>query len=250
MIPSMGWIRWTGKALELAGKIVQADSFEKWAEEKGQAIVEKVAVEKGRTIFHTANSRAKADIWGELADQFKSNEIFASGMKKAIGGYTERLSTFVGNHSRALPRHSASAHVWVVPLYVVNRNERQWWQGLDSSKELANLKGGPELRAYFFDEMTRQLGVAFSAAAKEAKPDKPIQLESSRWVIGFDPDYEWNDSKGHYYVFSYYSQTDSKAKGDPRRQAENQAAAELSGCKEWLFLLKDGQRRELSEHLP
>lgn len=244
----MGWIRWTGKALELAGKLAQSDSFDKWAEDQGKAIVEKFASEKGRSLFHNATSRAKTDLWKDLAEQFKSNAVFASTMQKSIAGYTERFSTLAATPGWPFP--DSALHMRVLPLVVVNRNERKFWQGLDGSEELANLKGGAALRAYFFDEMTEQLGDAFSAGAQQATPSKPIQLEHSRWIVGFDPDYEWNGSKGHYYVFSYFSQTAEDSKGAPRKEAEKKAAEELDNCRDWLFNLPPDKRKHLADSLP
>jgi hypothetical protein len=47
----MRWVKWTGKAVEFAGKLVQADSFEKWADSQLEAVLEKVALEEGIKAF-------------------------------------------------------------------------------------------------------------------------------------------------------------------------------------------------------
>ena len=39
----MSWITIAGKSLEFSGKIMQSASFERWAEIKGQEIIEKTA---------------------------------------------------------------------------------------------------------------------------------------------------------------------------------------------------------------
>jgi hypothetical protein len=246
----MGWIRWTGKALEAAGKLAQAESFEQWAQDKGKAIVEKVALQKTGSIFKSAESKAKADIWNDLAQQFKSNDMFASAMQDAITNYPARFSESVDTISSKLPRPSV-LHMLVVPPFVLREAEHRFWQEkFDNSQELANLKGGSDVRAYFFDEMVTQLETAFTAAAHKAKPTDPIQIPNRRWIIGFDRDYAWSDSNGHYYVFSYFDQTAAEAKGKPRKEAERIAAEELEKCKQWLFALSPEERRKLATNLP
>src|ERR1022692_1302225 len=241
----MGWIRWTGKVLEFSGKIVQASSFEEWAEKQGALLIENVALDSGIKLFKT--SRAKSAVWEELAGQFKRSETFLAAIKEGIAAYPGRINAVTSDRSGRLPREGSS-DVLVLPSVVVNAFELGFWRSFDSSEELATLKGGPSLREYFFQEMVRQLDSAFSAASERASPKDPIQA-GNRWVIGFDPQYAWGDASGHYYVYSSYPGTQGDASKDNRKRAREKADIQLETSKCWLGKLSKERRTELLEKL-
>ena len=80
----MGWIRWTGKTLEFAGKLVQAKSFEEWAEGQGKALVEKLGVEAGGVVlgFGTAK-KGRSIVWGELRNVAENSPSLAAAINMA-----------------------------------------------------------------------------------------------------------------------------------------------------------------------
>ena len=240
----MGWIRWTGKVLEFSGKLVQSSTFEDWAEKQGAALIEKVAIDSGLKLFKT--SRAKDAIWEELASQFKKSDTFLATVQGAVAGYPLRISAGIGGWSTRLPSETAS-NVVVVPRFLVDSWEVEFWRSFDSSQELATLKGGPALREYFFQEMVRQLAEAFSAAAAKASPKNPIQI-GDRWLVGFDPQYAWGNTEGHYYVYSSFSARAGASKDD-KKDARQRAERQMETCKRWLGSLSGEKRAELLKRL-
>jgi hypothetical protein len=166
---------------------------------------------------------------------------------QAIRDYPSRFASTVSKNSANLPRRGGS-DVRVVPRLTINKSEREFWQSFDKSQELANLKGGPELRAFFFDEMVRQLEQAFSAAAQKSSPTEPLQT-ADRWVIGFDPDYEWNGMPGHYYDFTFYSNTAATAEKKEKKAAKEKATQGLAETQDWLGKLSTSERQQLAAKL-
>jgi|GEM_PF-3093306 len=243
----MGWIKITGKVVEFTGKLVQAEGFEEWAIGKGKEVVEKVALESGGRFFKAR--RAKKSMWDDLTSKFNDNPMFAT----AIGGFVKNYYTRVYNVASEskelggeLPEKSS---ITVLPRCVLNAWERVCWEGeFDKSGELEKLKGGPLLRSFFFDEMVRQLDAAFSEAASESSPDEPLPV-GRYWIIGLNGDYQWLDSKGHYYVYTSWQIAHADDK-NTKKELKQQATMALELVEKWLFKLTVEERQALSQKLP
>ena len=110
---------------------------------------------------------------------------------------------------------------------------------------MANLKGGAELREYFFDELIRQLDEQFTEQGSKANPDKPIQI-GDKWIVGFDEHYVWMNIPGHYFVYSSYLQTRSSADGKAKKQGHRDAEIQLQECLKWLGELTAAEREALA----
>jgi len=240
----MGWIKWAGKALEFTGKIAQTDTFEEWLKGAGRGALERLAGEGDHKIFKEL--RAKRELWRDFSDRFETSKTFQVTLEAAVGNYPIRFAETVQNASD-LPRRPDGT-TQIVPRSVINKSEREFWQTLDTSQELANLKGGPELRAFFFDEMVRQLDQAFSTAAQRSSPNDPLQAKD-RWVVGFDPNYDWAGVPGHYYDFTYYSRTSSDASRADKKEAKKKATEDLAETQEWLGKLDSPERQNLAAKL-
>lgn len=243
----MGWIKITGKVIEFTGRLVQAEGFEEWAIGKGKEVVQKVGLESAGRFFKART--AKKSIWDDLASNFKDGSIFDTAIRGFVKDYYTRVYNLASKTKELGGELPAKSSITVLPRCVLNAWERVCWQGkFDNSAELAKLKGGPLLRSFFFDEMVRQLDAAFSQLASKSSPDEPLPV-GLYWIIGFDGDYQWLDSKGHYYVYTSW-QIAHAADKKTKRELEQEATTALELAKKWLFTLTVEERQALSQKLP
>lgn len=243
----MGWIKITGKVIEFTGKLVQAEGFEEWAVGKGKEVVEKVILQRSGWLFKA--SRAKKSIWDDLTGKFRNGSTFDAAVRDFVKSYYTRVYNLASKPSKLGGELPAKSSITVLPRSVLNAWERFCWQNqFEKSAELANLKGGRLLRSFFFDEMVRQLDAAFSEAASKSSPDEPLPV-GVYWVIGFDGEYQWLDSKGHYYVFTSWQIAHADDK-KTKKELKQEAATALELVKKWLFTLTVEERQALSQKLP
>ena len=244
----MGWIRWTGKTLEFAGKLAQSDSFERWADSQGEKILSDLALKSGGYVFGLGKAqKAKSLVWRELASIAESSPELNAAIQEFVASYPELLSLLASNYSN-LPH--INVDLCVVPRFLVNRNALiKVKQRLDESKELANLKGGASLREYFFEELVEQLDAVLTNEAAKASPGKPLEIDDD-WVVGFNPRYEWKGQAGHYFIYSNYLRTAKAAKKEYRKDGKKESAELLTKCLSWLGTLSQKDREMWESKLP
>lgn len=244
----MGWIRWTGKTLEFVGKLAQAKSFEEWAGKQGERIVTDIGLKTGGYVLGLGKeSRAKSIIWEDLETLATTSKTLKTAIEDFVQHYPGVLSNLASKTSK-LPTQSYSSNLRVVPRFVVTPHAlAEIKTRLDNSQELAKLKGGPSLREYFFKELIEQLESTYSKAAMEVTPQKPLQLDD-KWIVGFDPQYQWAGHPGHYYVYSSYTYTRKDAK--EKKKGKEEAEQEFVKCQKWLGELSLEERQQLEANLP
>jgi len=244
----MGWIRWTGKTLEFVGKLAQAESFEHWAESQGEKVISDLALKSGGIVFGLGKEKkAKGILWTDLQTIAEKSPSLNAAIQEFVNYYPKILSAIASNYT-SLPH--LSTYLVVVPRYLVNRDAlAEVKKRLDGSKELADLKGGPSFRQYFFEELIRQLDDAFSTQALKATPDKPFEIDD-KWVVQFDEHYDWANQAGHYLVYSSYNYTKPSADNKTRKAGRKEAAELLAKIQPWLGTLTPEERKKLTAKLP
>jgi hypothetical protein len=242
------WARWTGKGMEFSGKLPRPEAFDQWAAGAGEPIVADLASTLSPIGLTSKESRAKDKIWDSLADLTKTSESLKTAVASFVAAYPTRFAAFVDNHWFKWPT-AGTGSLRVIPAAAVNRNEgRTWHHRFDDALELQNVLGGDALRAYFFEEMAWQLGDTLAAAAppapeKDKAVDKPVQV-GEKWLIGFDPQYEWKSQPGHYYIYLAEG-THPDAKRGASKEAKRTAAAALIESKDWLGRLTAEERSSI-----
>jgi hypothetical protein len=241
----MGWIRWTGKALELSGKLIQTKSFEEWADDQGRSILEKVSVQEGGYIFGLfKKQRARRAIWTDLEQTIESKVL-----KVSIQNTISKFPSLLSKVSEKCPRYNKD-NLYLVPRFLLNDCALLMLNhDLGQSEELRKLKGEDALRQFFFGELVQQLDDEFSAAASKAYPKRPINIPYG-WVVGFEQAYEWVESResGHYYVYrSYFYAKKGEAIGSEKTKS---AGDELAKCEDWLGRISASDRAKLVADLP
>jgi hypothetical protein len=244
----MGWIRWTGKTLEFVGKLAQTDSFEHWAESKGEQIITNIGLKTGGYLFSIGkNQKAKNLVWNELQILAKSSPELGAAINAFVAHYPNLLDT-LASHWDKLPH--TDSDLSVIPRFLLNRDALiEVTKKLGNSQELASLKGGASLREYFFQELVHQLDMSYSEAASKASPERPLEL-NDRWIVGFNPNYQWKQEAGHYFVYSSYSRTSKNAINSSKKEGRQKARELLTKCLTWLGQLSLQQRKELEQKLP
>ena len=228
--------------------LAQAESFEKWAESQGEKIVNDLALKTGGYVFGLGRvQKAKGIIWSDLESIAIASPELNAAIQKFVIFYPEVLDQLAANFS-SLPHQNSD--LLVVPRLLVNRNAlMELKKRLDNSKELADLKGGPAFREYFFEELVNQLDESFTGQAAKASPDKPLQV-ANKWIVGFNPNYKWRGVAGHYFVYSSYSRTSGSASSGQKKEGKRQSADLLGKCLSWLGELSEEQSEEWEAHLP
>jgi hypothetical protein len=248
LLGNTNWAKWSGKGMEFSGKLSRPGTFDEWTEGVGQPVVAEVEVTVSVLGLSSKENRAKDKIWDSLADLMKTSESLKTAVENFVAGYPTRFAAFVDNHWFKWPNPGQGA-LRVVPVAPVNRNEaRKWSERFDGALELQGVLGGAALRAFFFDEMALQLGDAIADAApevpgKDRPVDKPLPL-GEKWLIGFDPQYEWKGQPGHYYVYLGEG-THPDAKRGAVKEAKSAAAVALVECKDWLGRLSGDERASI-----
>jgi hypothetical protein len=245
----MGWIRWTGKTLEFVGKLAQADSFERWAESQGEKIISDLALKSGGIVFGLGKeSKAKGILWSDLETIAEKSPSLNAAIQDVVGQYPSILSTLRSNYS-LLPHESV--YLIVVPRHLVNRLAlADVTKNLDGSQELAQLKGGPVFRQYFLEELVNQIDHVFTHQAGKTSPDKPLEIGDDDWLVGFDENYQWEGTAGHYFVYSSYSHTRQSADKKAKKEGRMEAGELLEKCQVWLGKLSPAERQKLESKFP
>jgi len=244
----MGWIKWTGKTLEFVGKLAQMESFERWAESQGEKIVTDVGLKTGGYVFGLGkDQKAKGIIWSELASLAKTSPELKAAIEDFVIHYPDVLGNVASKYSQ-LP--DINVDLCVVPRYLVNRDALvEVKKRLDKSDELAKLKGGASLREYFFQELVSQLDETYSEEARKASADRPLEL-NDKWIVGFNPSYQWRGGAGHYFVYSSYLRTGKNAKKEYKKEGKKEAGEMLTKCLKWLGELSASERDQLEAKFP
>jgi hypothetical protein len=239
----MGWIRWTGKTLEFVGKLAQADSFERWAESQGEKVISDLALKSGGILFGLGKeSKAKGILWSDLETIAEKSPSLNAAIQDVVVQYPNILSALRSNYS-TLPHESV--YLTVVPRLLVNRRGlAAVTKNLDGSQELAQLKGGPLLRQYFFEELVNQIDQTFTRQAEKTSAEKPLEIGDD-WLVGFDEHYEWKGEPGHYFVYSSISHSRKSADGKAKKEGRKEAAELLAKCQIWLGKLSADERQKL-----
>jgi hypothetical protein len=246
----MGWIKWTGKALEFTGKLAQMDSFEKWAESQGAEIIKAVGNEAGGYLFGVGKGKkARNFVWNELASLAQNSPELSAAINDFVSYYPQILGK-LASQSTKLPHDPTDWDLYVVPRFLVNRDALvEVRKRLEKSEELAKLKGGPIFREYFYEELVGQLDAAYTKEAEEASPDRPLEFDS-RWIVSFSGNYEWQGGPGHYYVYSSSLRTAKDAKKEMKKEGKREAAERLTKCQKWLGTLSANDRQQLEAKFP
>jgi hypothetical protein len=241
----MGWIKWMGKTLEFVGKLAQADSFERWEESQGEKIVTEIGLSSGARFFK--DRKAKGIIWNELESLAKSSPELKAAVEDFVTHYPDMLDNLASKYTQ-LPHKDLD--LCVVPRFLVNRDAMiEVRKRLGKSEQLANLKGGASFREYFFGELVEQLDEAYTKQAGKAAPDRPLDL-GDKWVVGFNPRYEWKGGAVHYFVYSSYLRSAKDAKKEYKKQGKKEAAETLTACLKWLGELSSNERQQLEAKFP
>ncbi len=231
--------------MEFAGKLSCPATFDDWAGTVGHGVVAEVASTLSALGLSSRENRAKDKIWDSLVELFKTSQSLKTAVANFVAGYPTRFAAFIEDHWFKWP-NPGKGSLRVVPVASVNRHESgKWAAQFDGALELQGVVGGAALRAYFFDEMARQLGSAMAEVAPEAPEkdngvDKPVPV-GEKWLVGFDPTYAWKEQPGHYYVYLAEG-THPAAKRKASNEAKSSAAAALVECKDWLGRLTSDER--------
>ena len=234
--------------MAFAGKLSRPATFEDWADAIGRGVVTEAATSLSTLGLSSRENRAKDKIWDSLADLFKTSQSLTTAVENFVAGYPTRFGSFVEEHWFKWP-NPGKGSLRVVPVASVDRHEaRKWTERFDGALELQGVVGGAAFRAYFFDEMARQLGNALAEVAPETPEkdkgvDKPLPV-GEKWLIGFDPQYTWKEQPGHYYLFLAEG-THPDAKRSAVKEAKRSAAEALVECKDWLGRLTSDERSNL-----
>ena len=80
---SMGVIKWTGKAFNLAGKILTAEGVEQWLENEGKKLLEERVSDISKKWFF-GKSRAKKIIKNEALEVTNSSQAFKASLNQVL----------------------------------------------------------------------------------------------------------------------------------------------------------------------
>lgn len=194
----MGWIKLTGKTLELTGQLVQTASFEDWAVGKGEDIVKQIGMQTGGFILGFGRTtRAKNAIWSDLAKQFAEHEALKVALQNSISDFPSVLGV-LSDQRAALP-HRADDDVFALPIFTVRHCANLMLQRqLGQSEQLMQLKGGKVFVQWFLEELADQVDTEFSAVAEKSTPTDPYHL-NRKTIIGLDHHHDWGkEERGHY----------------------------------------------------
>lgn len=194
----MGLIKVVGKTLEYTGKLTQAEGFEEWAMGAGKGAIESLASKYGFKILGKMRA-AKKEIFKELQLAGKSSTLTAS-ITKVTNRYVEWMEDLSNNYSPLTEGHFPNQITALPCFYLDDAALVAVRTYLSNSAELARLKGGIELREYFFEELVKELRLNVPPINPSVK--KPIKVSDTIDLIGIDLEYPWRDGKvtGHYYL--------------------------------------------------
>jgi hypothetical protein len=211
----MGWIRVVGKSLEFTGKIVASASFEDWALAKGEQVVNEFAQKKTIAFFGKRNA-AKKELWKNLVDVSQKPALFT-----VINDLAKKYQTMILVVADAVEdnKYVANGVTYAIPTTAINSLYRAVVEGtLSKSDEFQELKGGPELRSFFYDEFVAQLDSAFQLLRPSTS--EPLKLSDEWYVVGSNADYDWrypNESwKGYLFLHGYTQYSTDLSKDETR----------------------------------
>jgi hypothetical protein len=247
--PRMGWIKWTGIALEFTGKLAQSASFDDWLVDQGKEIVEKIATEEGGYLGGLgAKTKAGKLVWSDLKTIATQSQEASSLIREFCAQYMGVFSDIVRGGWSELPH--VDTYLCVVPRYLFRaRGLVKARKEMGSSAELANLKGGPALRDYFLQELVAQLDSTFWEVSDSASPNKPMSFDGG-WVVGIAKNYQWGKEMGHYYVYHDYFHTADDADKKKKKEGRKESAEKLEQTRVWLGKLSERERVDLTSKLP
>ncbi len=194
----MGWIKVAGKTLEYAGQLAQSNGFEEWAESQATGLIEKLAKEKGFSLFGKERA-VKKDLLRELRDAGDS-ELLAA----AINEEARQFRACPGGIAQAIESNEyiADGHTYVIPKFLVSKLSRNAAeQALGQSAQLKQFRYG-ELREYFFSQLIDDLHTSFESFKFD--PKKPVATGDEGWlIVGQNTEFRWDDQEpsGFFCVF-------------------------------------------------
>jgi hypothetical protein len=198
----MGWIRVVGKSLEFTGKIVASASFEDWALAKGEQVVNEFAQKKTIALFGKRKA-AKKELWKNLVDVSQKPALFT-----VINNLAKNYQTMIVVVADAIEdnKYVANGLTYAIPTTAINSLYRAVVEGtLSKSDEFQELKGGPELRSFFYDEFVAQIDSAFQLLRPSTS--EPLRLSGEWYAVGSNADYDWRYPgeawKGYLFLHGY-----------------------------------------------
>lgn len=228
-----------GKTLEYVGKLAQAEGFEEWAKTQGEALIERIAREKGFGLFGKKGA-VKRELWKEL-QLVAASDALRHAIDAEAKDYPRFLAR-IADKAEGLPKSEGYRPVIAVPRITLNEIALHIvTDHLQNSDELNRLKGGDILKRYFFNQLIRELDKALIGVP--LSPKNPFPSEGNWLIVGVDRNFHWlsRDWSGHYYLYEF---SVSYEKSD-RREVEE----ELRTLAVLLGRMSMGEKEELLQNI-
>jgi hypothetical protein len=204
---NVGLIRWSGKVLEISGKIMQADGVDAWIESQGKALFEQWVTKRGIKYFSTY--RGKKQVVEALRQPLRSR-AFSESIDKTFGEYlidaekvceaVEKAGSFGG-----------FGFTFIVPSFLFQDHPFRRLEARIKNWDEFNRLYAAEVQDLFFDEWRR--AAVQQIRDERPAPDKPFSLGNDRFIVSVDDEAFWSDrlSRGSYYIYESPNSKMSKA---------------------------------------
>jgi hypothetical protein len=211
----MAPIKVNDRIFELAGEIVEQQGFDEWLLKDGKALLEKTTAEKGFSLLGKEYA-AKKDLLAELRQTDLSKTLRAS-LQNEVRDYSN-LPGRIAASTPGLPLSGNTGHpVVAVPRFRVNKLALDSLHAhFDQSDEFAHLRD-ESMRGYYLYQLVAHLDAALGKI--KASPASPFPSHEKWLIVGFDPDYRWDQNleTGHYLVYESF---DGKVPREDRKVVE------------------------------
>jgi hypothetical protein len=198
----MSALRWTGKGLQLLGRILAAEEFEKWVTAEGEKVITAM-IEKETLKQFGGRARAKRQLWKD-AETALNSETFRSALKAEI----EVLPSTLAGLARSLKKDGPKS-LWLSPksfsLYdeLVIAVPRTLVRHIYSSGLIEALKDSAELSRFmgfptiYLQERAYESEDSFFALVEKERG----YVCGNGVILGVDRNFSWRlgGMRGHYY---------------------------------------------------
>jgi hypothetical protein len=213
----MSVAKWTGKGLQLLGRILAAEEFERWLQSEGERYLTE-ALKNTSVNWLFGEARARSKLFGDVSESLNSDTF-----RPALQERLEKLPSIVADFGEDIKLKSyrlnlpvestGSGWITVVPRLIVQRRYVSYLiKELGESAELARLQGFPSL---YLRAKANDSEDAFFTAIKHNKKTPP---PAGGLITGVDDNFDWHLGEviGHYYYASttFFSSKEARKKLD------------------------------------
>ncbi len=197
----MGVIRWTGKRLQLTGRILTAGDVEAWIAKEGERPLE-ATMKKLTLRWFRGRKRAERMLFRELSRVINASKPFRLALENSLTKLPEIIEDFASwihsNGPRELGDDRLFRWLAVVPRALVQNEYRlQVLSDLGDSVELARFTGLADL---FLQTRARESEEEFFKTVRKVG----FYVCNYSMIIEVDSDFDWqlSGAKGHYFAAS------------------------------------------------